>query len=264
MKIETREIDIKRGIVQVTTRDERWYPTRDGKSYLPSSSWISSYYYKGKEFIKWLQEHPDDSEKVKEESGNRGSKVHQGIQLLLTCHKCHKPCVGKCSKGGEHVGETLKIDDKLPNSEGKMEEITVEEWECLIGFSNFKKKYNPTTISVEHTVFNEKDGYAGTLDWKVLINYEGVDYIAIIDHKTSKAIYPNHKIQLSSYKHAEGNEDVEKQFILQVGYKRNKEWFKFTEVEDCYNVFLATRVIWDNENKNVFPKQMEYPLSLKL
>lgn len=259
MKIETREIDIKRGIVQLTTLDERWYSV--GKDYYPSSSWIASYYPKGKQFEKWLMEKGlTESEEIKMTAGNRGSKVHQAIEMLLTCSKCHKPCVGKCTESPKHVGQELKMDDKLMNQDGVMEEISVEEWEAIMSFVGWYKKFNPEILQIERTVLNKKYGYAGTLDLKCII--DGV--ISIVDYKTSSSIYPSHEIQLSSYKHAEGNEDVEKTYILQVGYKKNKDRFKFTEVEDKFDIFLHTRAIWDNENKDVSPKQREYPLSLKL
>ncbi len=239
MKIETREVDLKRGIVQTTTLDERWYSV--GKNFLPSSSWIASYYPKGKQFEEWLKKNGDESEQIKNLAGNRGSKVHQAIELLLN-------------------GKEVKMDDCLMNQHGVAEEISVEEWEAIMSFVSWYKEVKPEVLEIEHTVINEKEGYGGTLDLKCKI--DGV--ICIVDYKTSAAIYPSHQIQLSSYKHADGNNDVEKMYILQVGFKKNKAGFKFTEVDDCFDIFLATKQIWFNENKNISPKQREYPLRLKL
>jgi hypothetical protein len=52
--------------------------------------------------------------------------------------------------------------------------------------------------------------------------------------------------------------------ILQVGYKRNKNGFKFTEVEDQYPLFLATREIWKKETSGQRPLQKDYPLEISL
>jgi len=238
MKIETREI--KDGLVQVTTLDERWYQV--GTRYIPSSSWIASYYPKGKQFEKWLAEKGlSESEEIKVTAGNRGSKVHQAIELLLN-------------------KKEVKMDDCLMNQNGVAEEISVEEWEAIMSFVAWYKEFKPEVLQIETTVVNEKEGYAGTLDLKCKIG----DDICIVDYKTSAAIYPSHQIQLSSYKHADGNEDVTKMFILQVGYKKNKARFKFTEVEDKFDIFLNVKEIWNNENKDVSPRQYQYPLSLKL
>lgn len=243
MKIEKRVVDAKRGIVQITTLDERWYEvTKETSLYYPSSSWIASYYPKGKQFEKWLMDKGiGEAEQIKMQAGNRGSKVHQAIELLLN-------------------KQEVKIDDTLMNQDGLQEEISVEEWEAIMSFVDWYNVYKPELISVETTVLNEKYGYAGTLDLKCRINGE----VCIVDHKTSSAIYPSHEIQLSSYKHADGNEDVTKMYILQLGYKLNKNRYKFTEIDDQFDIFLATKQLWHNENKNVVPKQKDYPLSLKL
>ena len=52
--------------------------------------------------------------------------------------------------------------------------------------------------------------------------------------------------------------------ILQLGYSRNKNGWKFTEVEDKFEVFLNTKGIWENECGKMQPSQVELPLSLKL
>jgi hypothetical protein len=62
MKKVIREVDAKRGIVQVTIANERWYvkEERDPKTdlpvlkYVPSVTWITGHYPKGVEFYKWF------------------------------------------------------------------------------------------------------------------------------------------------------------------------------------------------------------------
>ena len=101
------------------------------------------------------------------------------------------------------------------------------------------------------------DGYAGTVDLKCKINGE----IGILDFKSSQQIYKEHELQVSAYKHAdEDKEKIEKLWILQLGYRRNKAKWKLTEIEDKFKLFLNTKETWQEENKNVVPKYIEYPI----
>jgi hypothetical protein len=242
MKIEKRDTT-KPGLVQITTMDERWYYNEKLGIYRPSSSWISSYYPKGIAFYKWLGEKGwNEAEAIKHEAGNRGTRVHMAVEALTK-------------------GATIAMTDMAPNQNtGFMEEFSVEEWEAIMSFVDWYKEVKPEIISLEQTVENSETNYAGTLDLKCRINGQ----IWIIDYKTSQYIWPSHEIQLSSYKHCDGHEDVQKIGILQLGYKLNKKRFKFTEIEDQYIYFLATRQLWYRENKDVAPKQKDYPLSLTL
>ena len=59
MKIERRTVDAERGIVQITTSDSRWYLVQkkdEPERYIPSVTWICSYYPTGIGFMKWLAE----------------------------------------------------------------------------------------------------------------------------------------------------------------------------------------------------------------
>jgi hypothetical protein len=118
------------------------------------------------------------------------------------------------------------------------------------------------------TVFGED--YAGTLD-RI---YEIEGRIWIVDLKTSQQVWEEHKLQISAYSHADidfvklgiSQEKWDKRglAVLQLGYRLNKAGFKFTEIEDKYNLFRMARAIWDNENPEAKPKQKDYPLTIKL
>ena len=241
MKIEIRETKTD-GIVQITTLDERWYHNQLKGIFRPSSTWIAGHYPKGIEFYKWLaQKGWDESEALKKAGGNRGSKVHQGIEHLM--------------KEGQ-----IAMDARFLNSRGDEEELTVEEWECIISFYDWFLEAKPEILAFEQIVESDKYNYAGTLDLKCKID----DEIWIVDFKTSAHIWPEMGLQLSSYKHADGNEDVVKQGILQLNYKKNKARYKFTELEDKFGLFLAAREIWMDENKDKKPAQKDYPILLQL
>lgn len=234
MKIEHKKI--KEDIVQITTTDERWYEYK-GKFY-PSVTWIASFYPKGIQFMKWLASKGwNEAEAIKVMRGIEGSKVHSAIEVLLN-------------------GGAIKHDEKILNNEtGEKEELSVQEYETIVSFYEWYKKVKPKTIKTEFNIITDK--YAGTVDY--LCEIEGQRYI--IDFKTSQNIYPEHKIQISAYQRAIGNC---KMAILQLGYNRNKNKYKFTEIEDCFDLFGAAYKIWDSEVSQKQPLQKDFPLEINL
>jgi len=237
MKIEKRKI--VGDIVQITTSDERWYELNN--KFMPSVTWIANSYPKGTAYYKWLASKGwDEAETIKKEAGEKGSRVHNAAEDLLK-------------------GETVKMDAKYPDNNGEMAELTVEEYGAIMSFADwFNELKDVKIVEIENTVFNEIEGYAGTLDMVLIIDGEKW----IVDIKTSAYIWPSHEIQISAYKHC-GYEDA-RLAILQVGYKRNKKGFKFTELVDKFDLFLHAKAIWKNENENVHPRQKDYPTELKL
>jgi len=258
MKKEIREI--KNGVCQITTLDERWY-SKESKSrktklpeikFYPSSTWIAGHYPKGIAFYKWLANKGwDEAEAVKQAAGDKGSKVHYACESLIS-------------------GKEIKMDSRFINpTSGLDEELSVEEYECLMSFNDWLIEADPQILAVEITAFNDVEEYAGTADLICKIN----DQLYVIDLKTSKEIWEEHKLQISSYSYLDfplkdlGISEKEwkerKLAILQLGYKRNKKGFKFTEVEDKFSMFLIAKQLWANENPDAKPKQRDYPVSLK-
>lgn len=255
MKKEIIEIDKEKGIYRITTPDERWYTIETQNEvtglpyfkYIPSVTWITGFYPKGKPFWKWLADKGwDESEALKVAAGDKGSKIHKACEMLI-------------GKAG------IKMEDKfMNNSSGNDEELSVEEYEAICSFTAWANKYKPKFLMTESTVISEKFGFAGTIDCVAKIG----DQIYIIDFKSSQYIWPSMEIQLSAYKQAlrEAGRKVDniKLAILQLGYKKNKNRYKFTEIEDQFDLFLAARQIWEKETKGQKPSQMELPLEVKL
>ena len=259
MKKLIKEVDKERGIVQITTFDERWYAKsaqnkETGLPYylfVPSVTWIAGFYPKGIAFYKWLADKGwDESEAIKQAAGDKGSKVHLALEDLL-------------------AGEEVKIDSQYMNkSTGLLEELKPEEYEALLSFAEWFKETKPEIISSEIVLFSEKHGYAGTVDF--ICRIDGKLYI--VDFKTGQNIWPEYELQVSAYKEAlkETKIDAIKEgeevglAILRVGYRRNKHAYKFTEVEDKFDLFLAAKKIWANETAGQAPSQKDYPMALSL
>lgn len=248
MKIETRTVDKERGILQVTTTDERWYMI-NGR-FIPSVTWICDYYPKGIGFYKWLAgaKNWDEAEALKVAAGDKGSRVHHACGDLLD-------------------GNEVSIDSRYSDSSGMESVLTLEEYECVMSFAEWFEEAKPIVLCREFVVANLTDEYAGMVDLFCMID----NYPWLIDLKTSPNIWPSHELQVSAYRQADTpvieTEMMRKSklAILQVGYKKNKyKKYKFTEVHDKYPEFMAARRIWMNETSGVEPKQKDYPLSLKL
>ena len=262
MNKEIRTVDEERGIMRVTTVDERWYartiadpetglPVWD---YVPSVTWICNSYPKGIAFYKWLAEKGwDESQAIKNAAGEKGSKVHLAVKALLD-------------------GETVKMESEFFNeSLGRPEQLSLEEYDCIMSFCDWYAEAKPAIIATEFVVWNEEYRYAGMVDLTCVVSNDyakkeklsGVNFI--IDLKTGQHIWPSHELQVSAYSHSDSLiANKPNTAILQLGYRKNKKRFKFTEVPDKFPLFLAARTIWENECSGDKPLQRDYPLSLTL
>ena len=242
MKIEIKKTK-EPGWIQVTTLDERFYLRESDERVFPSSTWIAGYYPKGIQFYKWLaQKGWDESQAIKIAAGDKGSKIHQAIEDL------------------ERQGE-IEMGYMYPNpTTGAQEELTVEEWEACMSFMDWRKSVNPEMVKCEQVVYNEEHNYAGTLDRIYRIDNQ----LWVVDFKSGQHIWTEAELQVSSYKHALPDPNSYKLAILQLGYKQNKRGWKWTEIEDKFDLFLHASAIWKHENPNTKPKQMSYPMKLSI
>ena len=242
---------MKDQIVQITTVDERWYARPKpnpftglpGYEFVPSVTWICEHYPKGIGFYKWLADKGwDEAEAIKEAAGDKGSKVHQAISVLLD-------------------GLPIKMEDSILNpSTGEPEPLTLEEYEAILSFARWHQAVRPELVAKDTTVWNDVEGYAGTVD--LVCRIDGA--LWLLDFKTSKAVYPSHEMQVTAYKHAHAPWAEANLGILQLGYARNKAGYKFTEVNDQWSLFLASKQIWANETAGQTPRQKDYPLQISL
>jgi hypothetical protein len=268
MKKIIREVDIKRGIHQVTIADERWYlrPTKNELTGLPdymavpSVTWITQSYPKGIGYFKWLAERGwDEAEAIKTQAGDKGTKVHLAIEDIL-------------------AGKEVRIDSKYPSkTTGNDEELTLEECDAILSFTSWKKSmeenYIIETLATEITVFSMQYNYAGTVDWIVKMTHKETQVAEywIIDFKTSQQVWPSHELQLNAYKRVleNGENKVQgldvtdlKLAVLQVGYRKNKNQYKFNPIDVDFEMFLVTQKIWQKEHGGEKISKRDYPIIL--
>ena len=237
-------------VKSITSQDNRFYLV-DGE-YYPSVTTILTAYPKSVGFFKWLTTNGNwqEAEKAKEEAGSRGSKVHNAILQLIN-------------------GKRLKLLDS-----NKESIFTNEEWKMILAFKNFWDDFEPITLECEKTVFSKRFKFAGTIDWMGTIKMPGKDkkakrVLAIMDWKTSKAIYNSNLVQVAAYAFASTEMEKKKAqalAVIQLGSKNKKGYaVKFVEDrETCFNVFLAVKTIWDFENPNARPSTEDLPGEIKI
>lgn len=242
MRKEIRTIDEKAGVVRITTTDERWYAKFvsdpvDGLPtflYLPSVTWILSIYPKLGLMRLRDEVGADEAELMKKLGGERGSKVHAACSAIIE-------------------GKEVRHDSVFDNGHGIEEELTADELRYVMSFVEWKNKVNPEFLAWDRTVLSEKHGFGGTLDFIARVDGE----IFLVDIKTSKVITTEYAMQVSAYKQAivnlENDLGIEeylgdmKLAILQLGTKPLKtipEEYRWKEVDDNFDLFLATRKIW--------------------
>ena len=248
MKKEIIDVDKEKGTFRVTTKDERWYirPSKNKTTglpiyeFVPSVTWICGHYPKGVAFYKWLADKGwNEAEALKNAAGDKGSKIHLAIADLLN-------------------GLTIKHDSLFLNkSTDQPEDLSVEEYDAILSFKRWFDETKPEVLGFEFMVWNDQENYAGTVDLKCRIGKE----VWIIDVKSGQYVWPEYELQLSAYKHAD---QCDRLGVIQVGYKRNKNGYKFTEIYDKFPLFLAAKQIWANETKGQTPHQKDYPMEIKL
>lgn len=269
MKKVIREVDEKKGIMQVTILDERFYSKQivdevtglPTFKYYPSISWIAGYYPKGVEFYKWLASKGwDEAENIKTTAGDKGTKVHYAVEDVLN-------------------GVEVRIDSKYMNkSKDVMEELTLEECDAILSFIKWKEEAKPIKLLTEKTLLSDLYNCAGTLDFLYRLAEEDANTIHLMDFKISKMVWKNYELQISAYRklvlEAIQNGDIiiegldlSKPIIIiteimLLGYSRNKNGYKLNIVTDKFDLFLSARSIWAEENDGSSPSKKDYPIVL--
>src|SRR5947209_7475180 len=127
MKKEIVQVDKARGICRVTTTDDRWY-TREATEketglptieFRPSITYLGKFYPKGKGYEQWLKNKGNDADEIRDLAGERGTKVHQAIEVL---------------NNGEEVAMTDKFRSNIT---GEAEELTPEEYYAVMTYKRW-------------------------------------------------------------------------------------------------------------------------------
>jgi hypothetical protein len=267
MKKEIRVADEEKGLIQITTYDERWYakPSTDEKTqlpaykFVPSVTWVCSFFPKDTFFYKWLAEKGwDEAEAIKIAAGDKGSKVHLAVADIM-------------------LGKEVRIDSKYPNrTKGYDEELTIEEVDCIMSYQAWLAETELThtveTVAFEVAVFSDTHNFAGTIDFIAKLTNKATQEVTywLIDFKTGQSVWFESKMQVSAYRETLVNGengfpklppgvDI-KLGILQLGYRMNKKRFKFNVITPCFDEFLIAKQLWEFKAGKQTPSEKDYPV----
>src|SRR5205823_13415472 len=150
------------------------------------------------QFWKWIAEKNSwaDVEDNLAELGNKGSRVHKAVEMILT--------------GNPTVAHTSRFTDMLTDQE---KELSTEEFECIVGFREYWEAeilpvYTKIQVHAVEKTYTVKGGegyargYGCTVDWIFSGEKAGIRELIIVDWKTSKNLYNSHTIQMTGIKKA--------------------------------------------------------------
>ena len=236
-------------VQQVNILDERFY-TLDNKTFYPSVTTVLSAYPKGYGFEEWLRNNGQNTKTILAEAGEQGSNVHNAIDEYL--------------KG-------VKLT--WINEQGN-ENYTLLEWQMICRFMEFFAYVDKKDIESEQILFSNHFKLGGTTDLVCTIDGERW----MIDYKTSNAMYPTYRLQLAIYKQMYEmitKETIDRYGVLWLkantrtnkGFMQGKGW-QLKEYTDSFEkdlrLFGHTRALWDEENPNYKPKNLQYPNNFEL
>ncbi len=147
-----------------------------------------------------------------------------------------------------HARVEYAIRKELGQEVGPEPPMSEDAWSSFSSWENWRKGVDLKPLFIEQTVYNLTDGYAGTLD---LIAEVGGQR-ALIDWKTSKAIYPEYSLQLAAYSFALRDMKHE---VPRAGYivrlpKTAGDSFEAKEFSEgslweLYSAFLHAKELWE-------------------
>lgn len=232
--------------------DNRFYRAPSG-AMVPSVTTLLEAWPKGPAYYEWLKRNGENSDRIMEDAGDRGSTVHELTELL------------------DRGGEVSAAGENGPR-------YRMSEWSMLERYVEFRQRHTPAITEIETQLISEELGYAGTLDRVLELNGERW----IIDLKTSNAIYDHFHLQtaayLSLYAHL-GNIDAAKAVGIRRGIlhlnAKTRTYGKGDAIqgpgwqliespnsfEEDLDLFGACCKMWHAINRDVKPRNLSYSLT---
>lgn len=250
---------------------------------------IGEGYPKGFGLVEFFKKHTaEEAELLLAAGSSRGDKVHRYIDIILTWPEGTPP----------EFSRDIKILDRATKNE---EPLTNKEWGCMLSFRSFWDAHDPILLSSEGSLYNLKEGYAGTMDALLILRKACsvstckcaplVGKVGIWDWKTAKGIFPDYSAQIAAYAESDNMGEylppdvtIEYGAIIRFGTSHVKtggyafEAYMVEEydaaagpapkdsLQSAYQRFLAAKLISDYEYKGFDPKVdiQEIPDSFQL
>jgi hypothetical protein len=238
---------------RITFLDNRFYLSQKG-NYWPSSTTILDAYPKGYGFMEWLKKNGEDSDTIRDEAGERGTRVHDLTERY---------------DNGEEVS--------LLNAGGFLN-LRMSEWNMFERYIEFRQKHDTNVIANELSLCSDKLKFGGTIDRVIEVNQERL----LMDIKTSNFLSKHFWLQLASYR--ELLEKCERMTVDGIailwlnaktrgdgraGAIQGKGWQLLVcrdakEIDQYYRLFKHTHALWLEENEGMKPREFSYKIKHKL
>ena len=236
--------------------DERFYckegmlNSRNGTKWFPSATHILKWKTTPPELMEWIgNKGYEESRRIMHRKGDLGKYVHNALERML------KDGLGwpmaDIEKDFPDAKEALFVKRALKGA--------------LNWAENMQKKYDDFEIlEAEQSLFGAD--YAGTVD--LLVKMGGETWL--IDFKTSKSVFPTHKIQVIAYQKARG---ADRGAVLLLG-NRTKQRYTFSpicqdvkkiisEEEWCWKQFQLIKDLFYLDHPMAKPTEEEFPEEFK-
>lgn len=247
---EFTNIDLEKNRIEFL--DSRFYKHANGNFY-PSVTTILDAYPKSAAFYEWLKKAGEDADEIRDEAGRKGSQVHQ----LCEDYDAELEC-------------------SMLNEYGKAAYRQIE-WAMFERYVEFRTRFPYELLANEVHYISPVLGFAGTLDRVFLVNGKRV----LVDIKTSNALHNHYWLQQAAYRQLwnEVNPDaqIDEIKILWLAAKTRTEgtgktiqgvgWqLKEPEygIDHYYGVFQSVYKLWQEENRDMKPRNTVYNLTHKI
>lgn len=230
--------------------DTRFYQDDQTKEFFPSVTTILEAYPKSAAFYEWLKKVGDRADEIRDEFGNRGSRVHQ-------------------------MTEMYDMDLEVNLMEEGRPTYTSTEWNMFEKYVEFIRRFNPEIEQIESNYCSSRLGFGGTLDRVMKLNGKRV----LMDIKTSNSIHNHYWLQQAAYVklyEAFNETKIDQTAILWLNAKTRTEGkgdaiqgvgyqlvFSPRTIEKDWELFNATHALWLQENGKMKPKNISYKLTHK-
>jgi hypothetical protein len=227
---------------------------------MPSVTTILDCYPKGAGYYQWLKKVGEDADEIRDEAGDSGSVVHKMTEYF-------------------DFGNEINLLDA-----NGLPVCKQSEWAMFERYVDFIRRFSPEIHYIEIDYCSEQLGFGGTLDRVLTMN--GKNYI--VDIKTGNNLYESYWVQQAAYKklfeemlakksaykkikiddvgvlwlNAKTKTEGKKDAIQGVGWQLILRGGN-EEIEKDWEVFCATKKLWDATNKNSTPKNYSYSLTHK-
>jgi hypothetical protein len=243
---------------KVECYNERWYSNADKTKWYRNITTILGTINKGYQYDEWLKNVGHNSEIIVDRAGKLGTVVHSLIERTL-------------------LGDKISFNGLIAYGEQQ----ATAYWERYLIWCKFWKEFNETyeveyqKEGIEYIALSDKHTYGCTVDLIAKIKdrkkKNAEQLLVDIDWKTGNSIHDASDLQIVAGMRAieeQTGQKFNKGLIVHMPFdKPNKKGYRLHEVEnsdELFSLVVATKKIYDYQNKGTDPKFLTYPMEIDL